>query len=588
MIYIASVANLVLYSAQIACIVAIGACLPALLRLHAPAVRYAYWRALALLCLALPWIQPRMAQPARATSGESTMRFADTLIAPLAESSTAASQPVIPSWHVIAGLLAAGAVVRLVWLAAGLVKLRRLRRSGKVAPLCHEHDELQRLIGTRAEMRYLDALAQPATFGVFKPVVLLPAALRDHPADIQRAVLAHELLHVRRRDWAWVLAEELVRAAFWFHPAVWWLISRVQLAREEVVDELAVLVTGHRRTYVEALLAFADETPLAPAAAFARRRHLFRRMLLISREAGMSSKRIVATCAAMALIVALGSWYAVGAFPLVNENPQTALHEAPGPLEQKAVPITPENPVPRRVNVTRAEYPAEATAQNASAVVTLRVTLDELGRVAETRVVGFAVDSNAGQLKFTNVSPAEIDRMVRTSKPPEWAELRRILDAFIRSAVSAVQQWRYDPPYQAPISFPVTINFTLSSSTSESSMPPPPPPPPPPGPTSWTLDGAARVGSGVKAPMKIRDVRPVYPPIAIASRVQGVVILEARIEPDGRVGDVRVLRSIPLLDQAAIDAVRQWQFTPTVLNGHAVPVVMTLTVAFTLRQADEQ
>jgi protein TonB len=74
----------------------------------------------------------------------------------------------------------------------------------------------------------------------------------------------------------------------------------------------------------------------------------------------------------------------------------------------------------------------------------------------------------------------------------------------------------------------------------------------------------------------------VYPPIAQSARVQGVVILEAVIGPTGKVQDVKVLRSIPLLDQAAIDAVRQWEYTPTTLNGVPVPVIMTVTVNFTL------
>ena len=73
-----------------------------------------------------------------------------------------------------------------------------------------------------------------------------------------------------------------------------------------------------------------------------------------------------------------------------------------------------------------------------------------------------------------------------------------------------------------------------------------------------------------------------YPDVAEKARVQGVVICEVLIRPDGTVADARVLRSIPLLDQAAVDAVRQWVFTPTLLNGNAVPVIMTVTVNFTL------
>ena len=75
---------------------------------------------------------------------------------------------------------------------------------------------------------------------------------------------------------------------------------------------------------------------------------------------------------------------------------------------------------------------------------------------------------------------------------------------------------------------------------------------------------------------------PLGPMVAQQARVQGVVILEARVEKDGTVSSAQVLRSIPLLDQAAIDAVRQWQFTPTLLNGVPIPVIMTTTVNFRL------
>ena len=92
-----------------------------------------------------------------------------------------------------------------------------------------------------------------------------------------------------------------------------------------------------------------------------------------------------------------------------------------------------------------------------------------------------------------------------------------------------------------------------------------------------------RVGGGIKPPTKIKDVRPVYPPIAQSARVQGVVIIEATIAPDGHVAEARILRSIPLLDDAALAAVKQWEFTPTLVNGAAVPVIMTATVNFSLQ-----
>jgi len=92
---------------------------------------------------------------------------------------------------------------------------------------------------------------------------------------------------------------------------------------------------------------------------------------------------------------------------------------------------------------------------------------------------------------------------------------------------------------------------------------------------------AVRVGGGIQPPTKIRDVKPVYPPIARQAGVTGVVILEVVIDTDGNVAEARVLRSIPLLDQAALDAVKDWKYVPTQMNGATIPVILTLTVNFT-------
>jgi len=94
---------------------------------------------------------------------------------------------------------------------------------------------------------------------------------------------------------------------------------------------------------------------------------------------------------------------------------------------------------------------------------------------------------------------------------------------------------------------------------------------------------AVRVGGKIRPPVKIKDVKPVYPEVAKSTKVQGMVIIEATIGADGKVIKSKVLRSVPLLDEAALDAVRQWEFSPTRLNGKAVPVVMTVTVNFKLK-----
>ncbi len=102
----------------------------------------------------------------------------------------------------------------------------------------------------------------------------------------------------------------------------------------------------------------------------------------------------------------------------------------------------------------------------------------------------------------------------------------------------------------------------------------PPPPPPPVAPV--------RVGGFISPPTKVFDVAPVYPPEAEVAGVQGLVILQAIIDASGQVTDVEVLRSVPLLDDAAIKAVQQWLYSPTLLNGMPVSVIVTITVYFTL------
>lgn len=104
------------------------------------------------------------------------------------------------------------------------------------------------------------------------------------------------------------------------------------------------------------------------------------------------------------------------------------------------------------------------------------------------------------------------------------------------------------------------------------------PPQDPPQPS-----GPVRVADLPVSPRKIADARPVYPDIARAARVQGTVILEAVLDTNGHITQLRVLKSVPMLDHAALDAVRQWRYTPSRYGGHAVSVLMTITVRFTLQ-----
>jgi len=125
----------------------------------------------------------------------------------------------------------------------------------------------------------------------------------------------------------------------------------------------------------------------------------------------------------------------------------------------------------------------------------------------------------------------------------------------------------------------VTFGDRIDGAVGIVPTPPPAPPPEPPKP-----QGPVRVAQLPEPPHKTVDVRPIYPEIARAAHKEGTVILEAVLDTTGRVTQLRVLRSEPLLDQAALDAVRQWRYSPSLFYGKPVSVLMTITVRFTLQQ----
>ena len=627
-------ANLIAWSVQVALVAGAGLLALWLARVEAPVVRYAFLRGLLVLCLALPLLQPR--HPIRGTGDRPADAAVNVDVTPKSAGANVAAPAALsdlPLPAMVAAVIGAGALLRLLWIGVGIGRLRRLRRAGIVADTSEEQLDLQRVITRRATIRYVPGLGQPVTFGFKAPVILLPAAVRELPMPIQQAVLAHELWHVRRADWFWTLCEEGVRAMLWFHPTVWGLLTRIQSAREEVVDELTVLTTGSRRNYVNALLAFADAPGSVAAPAFAQRRHLVRRLVLISKEAVMSGRRVVLSGAAVGAVVLFTGWFSVQAFPMRGEQSAAERLNRPGPLEMVAKPVTPENPVPRRIRNVPPADPAGLTDAGAGGTVTMRLTLDDAGNVAEARAIHVTYRQR-DQLTVSLGNPtrdniAQMARGTYRGSPDTGSVSMRnaaqTVEAMIGSATEAVRQWQYAPPADGPIAFEVPVRFGApppppppppappSPAVSGRNMPPPPPPPPPatsprpgplpaatssarpglppppppPPPPDQVSDDAAdpplRVGGTIKPPVKLKNVNPVYPPDALEAKVQGVVILEARIERDGTVSRARVLRSIPMLDDAAVEAVRQWEFTPTLLNGAPVPIMMTVTVNFTLQ-----
>jgi TonB family protein len=200
-----------------------------------------------------------------------------------------------------------------------------------------------------------------------------------------------------------------------------------------------------------------------------------------------------------------------------------------------------------------------------------------------------------GSLLGLGLAAAALSRRSAAGRDVAWAGLAANLFALLTVVpiAAAVLAYRSSPLrlFDDPLPEPAQ-----SHELAFVAAPPPPPPPPPPRPRSTPPSVEAtplpaeappptrplRVGGGIREPRKLRNVNPVYPADAVQARVQGVVVLECTIDPAGKVVAVRKLRGVPLLTEAAVAAVKQWEYTPTLLNGAPVPVVMTVTVNFKL------
>jgi TonB family protein len=196
----------------------------------------------------------------------------------------------------------------------GYWRLHRYRRDA--GPLDAEIAAPQERLGIRAEVRICSEISVPVTFGFWRPTVLLPARWFDLDSRSRAAIVCHELLHVRRNDWAFHAAEEVIRALVWFHPAVWWLIAEIRLAREQVVDRLVVGLTCAPKPYAEVLLAFAGLDSRITAPAFVHKRHLARRIQSILQEVTMTRSRLLVSFASITLCLVVAGAMAVWSFPL--------------------------------------------------------------------------------------------------------------------------------------------------------------------------------------------------------------------------------------------------------------------------------
>jgi TonB family protein len=405
--------NVISYSLQLAVLAAAGLAMPFLLRLRAPRTVHGYLQAVLALCLLLPLVQP-WREMTRSPSDVYTLTAT-------AGGATAVTVPGFLRPTAILAILAAGVVLRLLWLAAGLWRLRMYRRRSRpIEDL--PAGILQMQARLRVDPRFYGSaeVIGPVTFGLFRPVVLVPENFLTMDAESREAVACHELLHVRRRDWAFTLAEEIIRSLFWFHPPLLWLIERIRATREQIVDGLVVRWTGARRHYVQALLSMASVPARADllAPSFARKHHLKERVALLLKESSMSKGRLTLTLAVIGLGTVSSLALAVSSFPLSRPAAADRVYR----INEGVVG-------PKLLSKTEPEYTQQARDSKVQGTVVLYAEVSKTGAVENIKVVK-GLDSG--------------------------------LDA---NAIAALKQWKFEPGTKdgkrVRVAATIEINFRL-------------------------------------------------------------------------------------------------------------------------------
>ncbi|HWI20188.1 MAG TPA: M56 family metallopeptidase [Vicinamibacterales bacterium] len=320
--------NLAAYSLQLGSLAIVAVAAAAALRVRLPRAALRYWQAILAAALLLPFLQP-------APGASSIPMFtASAGTATVVHTAREAFFDGVNGGAMTAAfiVLALGAMLRLLWLALGLWRVRWLVANAHaddvITPAMHE---LQQQLGTNATILISDDLEGPATVGVRRPVVLVPRSVLAMSEAVQLAIVSHELVHVRRRDWLHTIGEELWCAVLWFHPATRMIASRLSLAREMVVDETTLALTRDRRAYAEALLAFADPQPhIAGVTPFIGRRTLSQRIALIAEERPMSRRRAFVSIALALFASASLTAAVVDRLPMSSEAVQKATVYRPG------------------------------------------------------------------------------------------------------------------------------------------------------------------------------------------------------------------------------------------------------------------
>ena len=338
-------------------------------------------------------------------------------------------------------VLLAGIVVKLGFFLTGLLRIHRYTTSA--VPLHVPKESVLsacRLMDPEVVISVSADEIGPAAVGWLHRTILLPASFLSLEDDAQRAILCHEFLHILHNDWLSNVCEELIGACFWFHPAIWWLLSQTRLAREQLIDSEVVRLTRVREPYLEALLTMAgahSDTGLMPAPLFFRS-HLAKRMLSLLVDRPVSRLRLVFSYISITILLGLAAWTAVMTFPLMA-LPQT--REAVTTNEVTVVPVLAQ--------------PQVETYEPGEGVTPPRITVHVDPQFSDA--------ARQSRIRGTIL----LEGIVQTDGTMTRVNLLRSLDAQLdRNAIYALKQWRFEPGKlnggAVPVKLLIEVNFNIT------------------------------------------------------------------------------------------------------------------------------
>jgi beta-lactamase regulating signal transducer with metallopeptidase domain len=587
---------------DVAVVIAIALAVAALLRRRSASLRHGIIAAALLVSAAVPAIEslgPRWELPVAWTPSAQTSSTLRLTSSALPEASgTAVAEVATPqrvSW--MDGLILlwlTGAIVTAAGLLTGLARLARVTRQCTVidsGPWYELADEMSGRYGlSRPPILLQSANASLLlTWGLRRPKILLPEGGGGWGAERREVVLAHELAHIRRSDWALQVGAEALRAIYWFNPLVWLACRRLRHESEYACDD-AVLDAGVEATeYATHLLdvarhAIGHGNAWASAPAIAHPSTLERRisaMLTRERNRQPLTRRAWALAIASAVVVTVP----VAAITITARAADPVVTVSPGRDVALVAPDAPATPPSRPASAPAPSRSATPAAQQDPATMTgtmqdpsggvlpgVELTLTDVQfGVRFTRV-----SDGGGRFAFPDLQPGRYDLEARLPgfatvnnlmTITAGADLRRTITLPLGSLEETIYVVCGGPSASTPA---VPLTLVQGRGTP---------------PAGLGLGRPVRVGGMIKAPSQIAMSKPICPPGMLPDR-DTVVNLVGRIGVDGYMNEVRHVPSQnepappAELIESALDAVRQWRYTPTLLNNQPWDVNVRVTVLY--------